>query len=128
MTIREFTAYQIACDHCGMTANNMDAKYSSWDDPDYANEAWLDAEGIAVGGRHACDGPECGRAVLDSHPNLAARSATTGVGRWWVVFDWKWKEYAIFYAEYIITFRQYNICCKGQIWNLRRIYKNSQII
>ena len=25
------------------------------------------------------------------------------------------KKYAIFYAEYIIAFRQYNICCKNQI-------------
>ena len=98
MTIREMTAYQVVCDGCGGTAYNMDARYLSWDDPDYANEAWADAGGIAVGGRHACDGPECGRAVLDSLPDLIARSAASGVGRWWVVFDQKWKEYVAFYA------------------------------
>ena len=99
MTIREMTAYQVACDGCGGTAYNMDARYSSWGDPDYADEAWADAGGIAVGGRHACDGPECGRAVLDSLPDLIARSAASGVGRLWVVFDQKRKEYVVF-SEY----------------------------
>ena len=99
MTIREMTAYQVACDHCGRTADDLGARYSSWDDPDYANEAWADAGGIAVGGRHACDGPECVRAFLDSHTDLIARSAASGVGRLWVVFDQKWKEYVVF-SEY----------------------------
>ena len=99
MTIREMTAYQVVCDGCGGTAYNMDARYSSWDDPDYADEAWADAGGIAVGGRHACDGPECGRAVLDSLPGLIARSAASGVGRWWGVVDQKRKEYVVF-SEY----------------------------
>lgn len=98
MTVHRMTVYQVVCDGCGSTAYNMDARRSSWCDPDYANEAWVDAGGIAVGGRHACDGPECGRAVLDSHTDLIARSAASGVDRLWVVFDWKWKEYAIFYA------------------------------
>ena len=52
MTIREVTAYQVACDHCGRTADDLGTRYSSWDDPDYANEAWADAGGIAIGGRH----------------------------------------------------------------------------
>ena len=98
MTIREMTAYQVACDHCGRTADDLGAEYSSWLDAYDANEAWVDAGGIAVDGRHACDGPECGRAVLDSLPDLIARSAASGVGRWWVVFDRKWKEYVVFYA------------------------------
>lgn len=37
-------------------------------------------------------------AVLDSHPNLIARSATNGASRWWVVFDRKWNEYVAFSA------------------------------
>ena len=98
MTIREMTAYQVACDHCGRTADDLGAEYSSWLDAYDANEAWVDAGGIAVDGRHACDGPECGRAVLDSHTDLIARRAASGVGRWWVVFDRKWKEYVVFYA------------------------------
>ena len=99
MTIREMTAYQIACDHCGRTADDLGAEYSSWLDAYDANEAWVDAGGIAVDGRHACDGPECGRAVLDSHTDLIARRAASGVGRWWVVFDQKRKEYVVF-SEY----------------------------
>lgn len=98
MTIREMTAYQIACDHCGRTADDLGAEYSWWLDADDANEAWANADDIAVGGRHACHNPECGIAVLDSHPDMVARSATTGAGRWWVVFDRKWKEYAAFCA------------------------------
>ena len=99
MTIREMTAYQIVCDHCGRTAYDMGAEYSSWDDPGCANGAWADADGIAVGGRHACDGPECGRAVLDSHPDLIARSAANGADRWWVIFDRRWSEYVAFSAD-----------------------------
>ena len=87
MTIRELTAYQIVCDHCGRTA-----------DVDEANDAWVNADGIAVDGRHACHNPECGIAFLDSHPDLAARSAASGIGRWWVVFDRRWKEYVAFSA------------------------------
>ena len=98
MTIRELTAYQIVCDHCGRTADDLDAEYSLSDDADDVNEAWLDAEGIAVNGRHACHNPECGVAVLDSHPGLIARSAANGVGRWWVVLDQRWGDYAGFYA------------------------------
>ena len=98
MTIRELTAYQVACDHCGGTACDMGARYSTWLNADDANEAWTDADGIAVGGRHACHNPECGIAVLDSHPDLIARSSANGVGRWWVVFDRQWNEYAAFYA------------------------------
>lgn len=99
MTIREVTAYQVACDHCGRTAGDMGAEYASWDYADDANEAWDDADGFAVGGRHACNSPECERAVLDSHPDLVARRAANGVGRWWVVFDRQWSEYAGFYAH-----------------------------
>ena len=99
MTIREMTAYQTVCDHCGRTAYVMGAEHSSWDKPDEANEAWLDAEGIAVDGRHACHSPECGIAFLDSHPDLAARSAAGDVVRWWVVFDRWWREYAVFCAS-----------------------------
>ena len=98
MTIREVTAYQVACDHCGRTAGDLGAEYSSWDDADDANEAWIDADGFAVGGRHACHNPECGIAVLDSHPDLIARRAANGVGRWWVVLDQRWGDYAGFYA------------------------------
>ena len=96
--IRELTAYQIACDHCGRTADDMDAEYPLSDDADEANEAWTDIGGIAVGGRHACHNPECGIAVLDSHPDLIARRAANGVGRWWVVLDQRWGDYAGFYA------------------------------
>ena len=99
MTIREMTAYQIVCDHCGRTADDLGAEHPWWLDADDANEAWANAVGIAVGGRHACDdSPECGRAVLDSHPDLIARSAASGFGRWWVVFDREWGEYVVFYA------------------------------
>lgn len=100
MSIRELTAYQVVCDHCGGTAYDMDAEYPLSDDADDANEAWTDAGGIAVGGRHACDGPECGIAVLDSHPDLIARRAANGVGRWWVVFDRGLSEYSAFSALY----------------------------
>ena len=99
MTIREMTAYQIACDHCGRTADDSGAEHPLWLDTDDANEAWLDAEGIAVDGRHACHSPECGIAFLDSHPDLAARSAAGGVVRWWVVFDRWWSEYVAFSAD-----------------------------
>ena len=92
MTIREVTAYQVVCDHCGGTAYDMDAEYSSWD------ERWFYVGGIAVGGRHACHNPGCGIAVLDSHPGLIARSAANGAGRWWVVFDRRWSEYVVFSA------------------------------
>ena len=98
MNTREMTAYQIECDHCGSTAYDLGAEHSWWLNADEANEAWLDADGFAVGGRHACRNPECGIAVLDSHPDLAARSAANGVSRWWVVFDQKWKEYVVFSA------------------------------
>lgn len=99
MTIREMTAHQIVCDHCGRTADDLGAEHPSWLDADEANEAWDDTCGIAVGGRHACDdNPECGIAVLDSHPDLIARSAASGVGRWWVVFHRRWNEYVLFYA------------------------------
>lgn len=98
MTIREVTMYQVVCDECGGTAHDMGAEYSSWDDAGYAIEAWTDGDGVAVGGRHACDNPECWRAVLDSHPDLAARSAANGARRWWVVFDRQWSEYAGFSA------------------------------
>ena len=98
MTIRELTAYQVVCDHCGGTAYDMDAEYPLSDDAGDANEAWIDAGGIAVGGRHACHNPECGIAVLDSHPDLIARRAANGVGRWWVVLDQRWGDYAGFYA------------------------------
>lgn len=97
--IRELTAYQIACDHCGRTAGDLGAEYSSWLDADEANEAWVDADGIVVGGRHACHNPECGIAFRDSHPDLIARSAASGVGRWWVLFDRRWNEYVVF-SEY----------------------------
>lgn len=97
MTIRELTAYQIVCDHCGGTAYDMGAVYPLSDDID-----WIDIGGIAVGGRHACHNPECGIAVLNSHPNLIARraanGAANGVGRWWIVFDRWWGEYVGFYA------------------------------
>ena len=99
MTIREMTAYQIVCDHCGRTASDLGAEYSSWLDADDASEAWVNADGIAVGGRHACHNPGCGIAVLDSHPDLAARSAASGVGRWCVLFDRKWREYVAFSAD-----------------------------
>ena len=98
MTIYRMNACQVACDHCGRTPCDLGAEYSWWLNADEASEAWTDDGGIAINGRHACHHPECGIAVLDSHPDLAARSAAGGVGRWWVVFDWKWKEYAIFYA------------------------------
>ena len=98
MTIRELTAYQVACDHCGRTAHDLGAEYSSWLDAYDANDAWVNADCIAVGGRHACYSPECGIAVLDSHTDLIARRAASGVGRWWVVFDWKWSEYVAFFA------------------------------
>ena len=71
MTIRELTAYQVVCDHCGGTAYDMDAEYPLSDDAGDANEAWIDADGIAVDDRHACH--ECGIAVLDSHPDLHGR-------------------------------------------------------
>ena len=93
MTIREMTAYQIVCDHCGRTA-----EYPSRLNVDNANEAWAAAGGIAADGRHACHNPECRIAFLDSHPDLAARSAANGVDRWWVVFDRRWSEYVAFYA------------------------------
>ena len=99
MTIREVTAYQVACDGCGGTAYDMGSEYSSWDDADDANEAWADAGVIEVGVRHACHNPGCGIAVLDSHPDLAARSAANGVGRWWVVLDQRWGDYAAFCAH-----------------------------
>lgn len=102
MSIRETTAYQVACDGCGGTAYDMGAEYSTWLNADDANEAWTNIGGIAVGGRHACHNPGCGIAVLDSHPNLIARSAANGaangVGGWWVVFDQRWGDYAGFYA------------------------------
>ena len=98
VTIREVTMYQVVCDHCGGTAYDLDAEYSSWLNADDVNEAWIDAGGIAVGGRHACYNPECGIAVLDSHPDLIARRAANGVGRWWVVLDQRWGDYAGFYA------------------------------
>ena len=98
MTIREMTAHQIVCDHCGRTAGDLGAEYSWWLDADDANEAWADAGVIEVGGRHACHNPVCGIAVLDSHPDLAARSAANGVGLWWVVFDRQWSEYVAFSA------------------------------
>ena len=99
MTIREMTAYQIACDHCGRTADDLGAEYPLWLDTDDANEAWVDADGISIDGRHACHNPECGIAFLDSHPDLAARSAAGDVVRWWVVFDRWWREYAVFCAS-----------------------------
>ena len=98
MSIREMTAYQVVCDHCGGTAYDMGAEYPLSDDADDANEAWTDADGIAVGGRHACHNPECGIAVLDSHPDLIARRAANGAGRWWVVFDRRLSEYSAFYT------------------------------
>ena len=84
MSIREVILYQVACDECGRTAFDM--------------EAWTDTDGIEIGDRHACHNPECGIAVLDSHPDLIARSAANGVGRWWVVLDQRWGDYAGFYA------------------------------
>ena len=30
MSIREMTAYQVVCDHCGGTAYDMGAEYFSW--------------------------------------------------------------------------------------------------
>ena len=98
MTIREMTAYQVACDHCGRTADDLYAEYYWWFNADEANEVWADTYGIAVDGRHACYSPECGIAVLGSHPNLIARGAASGVGRFWVVFDQKRKEYVLFSA------------------------------
>ena len=98
MSIRETTAYQVACDECGGTAYDMGAEYPLSDDAGDVNEAWTDIGGIAVGGRHACHNPECGIAVLDSHPDLIARRAANGVGRWWVVLDQRWGDYAGFYA------------------------------
>ena len=99
MTIRELTAYQVVCDHCGGTSYDMDAEYPLSDDAGDVNERWISVGGIAVGGRHACHNPECGIAVLDSHPDLAARSAAGGVVRWWVVFDRWWSEYVAFSAD-----------------------------
>ena len=98
MTIRELTAYQVVCDHCGDIAYDMGAEYSSWLNADDVNERWIDFGGIAVSGRHACDGPECERAVLDSHPDLIARSAANGARRWWVAFDRRLSEYSAFYT------------------------------
>ena len=98
MSIRELTAYQVACDHCGRAADDLGAEYSSWLDADDANERWISVGGIAAGGRHACYNPECGIAVLSTHPDLVARGATIGAGRWWVVFDRGWDEYSVFYA------------------------------
>ena len=98
VTIREVTMYQVVCDHCGGTADDMGAGFSFSDDADDVSERWADAVGIAVGGRHACHNPECGIAVLDSHPDLAARSSANGVRRWWVVLDQRWGDYAAFYA------------------------------
>ena len=98
MTTREMTAHQIACDHCGSTAYDLGAEHSWWLNADEASEAWTDDGGIAINGRHACHHPECGIAVLDSHPDLIARSAANGVGRWWVVLDQRWGDYAGFYA------------------------------
>ena len=99
VTIREVTMYQVVCDHCGGTADDMGAGFSFSDDADDVSERWIDVGGIAVGGKHACYNPECGIVVLDSHPDLVARGATTGVRRWWVVFDRQWSEYAGFYAH-----------------------------
>ena len=31
MTIREMTAYQVVCDGCGRTADDLGAEYSSWE-------------------------------------------------------------------------------------------------
>lgn len=98
MTIRELTAYQVVCDHCGGTAYDLGAEYSSWLNADDVNERWIDADGVAVGGRHACYNPECGIAVLSTHPDLIARSAANGTGRWWVVFDRRLSEYSAFYT------------------------------
>lgn len=83
--IREVTIYQVVCDECGVTAYDM--------------EAWADAGGIEVYGRHACRNLECGIAILSTHPDLIARSAANSAGRWWVVFDRRWNEYVMF-SEY----------------------------
>ena len=98
MTIRELILYQVVCDECGGTAYDLGTEYCSWLNADEANEAWLDADGIAVDGRHACYKPECGIAFLSTHPDLIARRAANGVGLWWVVFDRQWKEYVAFSA------------------------------
>ena len=98
MTIREVTMCQVVCDKCGGTAYDMGAEHSLSDDDDVVNERWIDVGGIVVGGRHACYNPECGIAVLSTHPDLVARGATIGAGRWWVVFDRQWSEYVAFSA------------------------------
>ena len=51
MSIRETTAYQVACDECGGTAYDMDAEYPLSDDAGDANEAWADAADIHEGGQ-----------------------------------------------------------------------------
>ena len=107
MIIREATMYQVVCDECGDIAYDMDAEYSTWLSADDANERWIDADGVAVGGRHACYSPECGIAVLSTHPDLVARGATIDAGRWWVVFDRELSEYAVFYALFYAAVGQY---------------------
>ena len=107
MTIREMTAYQIECDHCGGTAYDLDAEYLPRLNADDVNERWIDADGVAVGGRHACYNPECGIAVLSTHPDLVARGAAIDAGRWWVVFDRVLSEYAVFYALFYAAAGQY---------------------
>lgn len=104
MSIRELTAYQVVCDHCGGTAYSMGAEYSLSCDAADANEAWAEVDGISVGGRHACYVPECRRAILSTHPDLIARSAANGARRWWVVFDRRWSEYVVFSAYRIGPF------------------------
>ena len=44
MTIRELTAYQVVCDHCGGTAYDMDAEYPLSDDAGDAKDRdhWRD--------------------------------------------------------------------------------------
>ena len=98
MINREVVAYWAACDHCGGAADVLGAEHSLWFDAYDASEAWTEAGGIAISGRHACRNPECGVAVLDAHPDLIARSTANGVGRLWAVFDHQWGEYVMFSA------------------------------
>ena len=94
VVIREATCYQVLCDHCGRAGESM------WNDRIYAVHTWVNSERIAVGGRHACDSAECGRKVLDAHPDLVARSSSESDVRWWVAYDGRRDEYAAFF-EYL---------------------------
>lgn len=78
MSIRETTAYQVACDECGGTADDLGAEYSTWLNADDANVQGATsrrAPGPPSGHRSTASRPSCRRPALATASRVAQTSA-----------------------------------------------------